>query len=87
MTTGGEKEYQICNPLHPPENNTRGQSKEQLCLETLLSKQQLDIQDCLKQHAYLIYKNKPNAPANSVLSKVALSIISTLCAETASEDN
>lgn len=39
--------------------------------------------------AMLIFdlQNKPNALANSMLSKVALSIISTLCTETTSEDN
>lgn len=40
---GGEKEYKIFNPPNPPKNNIRGQNKEQLRLETLLSKQQLDI--------------------------------------------
>lgn len=48
-----QKKYKICNHLHPSENNGRGQSKEQLCLETLLSKEQLDIRDSLKQCTYL----------------------------------
>lgn len=74
-------------PIIPIPQKTMGaKSKEQLCLETLLSKQQLDIRDCLKQCAYLIYQNKPNALANSMLLKAELSIISTLCAETTSED-